>query len=756
MRSARTMRRLAALAIAAVAGITLLPATPALADLPTTTVTVDGAAQGPTFYGVGAISGGGGNSVYLKDYPEPERTDILNYLFSPDYGADLQVLKVEIGGDTNSTDGSEPSIEHAQGSIDCDSGYEWWLMEQAQERNPNIVFYGLQWAAPSWVAGAQLKPAPATTSSSLANQSSKAAKSSSSNRSIGSGKPDRSSKTVRHVPPSTNHDSLWTQADVDYVMDWMRCASSHDLKVSYLGGWNESGWNTTWYEKMRAALNSAGYKHTQLVAADSFPHPTSTVQGAVSTWNVAKTLRTNRAFNKSVGVLGAHDVCGYPTTGYTCTTTETARTSGKPLWASELGHMDGNTGAADMIRSIVNGYDQANLSGFLTWPLVSAMPKILPKSNYGLINADQPWNGGYSVNEMTWAIAQVTQFTSPGWHYVDGANQDLAASGSFNTLEGPGHSNWSLIAQTSTATAAQGITVNLSGGLAHSLVNVWTTDLNGGPDKAIVKQPVVIPHGTSFTYTLQPGYIYTFSTLSAPGGARKGTATKSADAPLSLPYSDSLTVPDKSPLPIGQMPAYFAPQDGAFQYVPCIDEVDSYCVQQTAVGNPVGWPGAYDVGGPYALFGNTGSGWQNYTVSADVLFPQAGTARLLARVGSRALRDPARFDGYEFTLSDRGKWSVLRNSLAGPAKALASGTLAVAPGLHTEVPMSLTVTGQTITATVGVAQIWTGTDATYTNGMAGIGTGTGLDNDGFYPVQFTDFAIAPSLSMQHIKTAGLR
>ena len=115
----------------------------------------------------------------------------------------------------------------------------------------------------------------------------------------------------------------------------------------------------------------------------------------------------------------------------------------------------------------------------------------------------------------------------------------------------------------------------MTGGLSHSAVHVWTTNLHGGPGTAMVKQSVVTPHGTSFTYTLEPGYIYTFSTLSTPTGARKGITTKSADAPLGLPYSDSLTVPDKSTLPIGQMPAYFAPQDGAFQYAPCADQPGS-------------------------------------------------------------------------------------------------------------------------------------------------------------------------------------
>src|SRR3954452_22660965 len=103
-----------------------------------TTITVDGTHSGRTFDGIGAISGGGGNSRLLIDYPEPQRSDILDYLFKPGYGAGMQIMKVEIGGDTTSTPGAEPSHEPTRGSVNCDRGYEWWLMGQAKARNPNI------------------------------------------------------------------------------------------------------------------------------------------------------------------------------------------------------------------------------------------------------------------------------------------------------------------------------------------------------------------------------------------------------------------------------------------------------------------------------------------------------------------------------------------------------------------------------------------------------------------------------------------
>ena len=70
-------------------------------------------AAAETFFGVGAISGGGATSRLLVDYPAPQRTEILDILFNKSFGASLHMLKVEIGGDSQSTDGSEPSHMHS-------------------------------------------------------------------------------------------------------------------------------------------------------------------------------------------------------------------------------------------------------------------------------------------------------------------------------------------------------------------------------------------------------------------------------------------------------------------------------------------------------------------------------------------------------------------------------------------------------------------------------------------------------------------
>src|SRR3569833_1604949 len=78
------------------------------------TVELNGQAGGKRFDGVGAVSGGGATSVLLKDYPETQRSQLLDMLFKPKFGASMPALFVEVPGDGNSTQGSEPSHMHAR------------------------------------------------------------------------------------------------------------------------------------------------------------------------------------------------------------------------------------------------------------------------------------------------------------------------------------------------------------------------------------------------------------------------------------------------------------------------------------------------------------------------------------------------------------------------------------------------------------------------------------------------------------------
>ena len=72
------------------------------------TYPVDGSALGVPLHSVGAQSTAG-TARLLLDYPEKQRSDILDLLFKPNWGASFQHLKVEIGGDAQISSGAEPS-----------------------------------------------------------------------------------------------------------------------------------------------------------------------------------------------------------------------------------------------------------------------------------------------------------------------------------------------------------------------------------------------------------------------------------------------------------------------------------------------------------------------------------------------------------------------------------------------------------------------------------------------------------------------
>ena len=184
------------------------------------TIHVEGRGTGRIFDGVGGLSAGAA-SRFLIDYPEPYQSEMLDYLFKPHYGASLQDLKVEIGGDTNSTWGSEPSHMHSRDDLNFNRGYEWWLMREARKRNPNIVIEILPWGVPGWIGNYH----------------------------------------------------FYSQDMIDYDLKFINAAHDvHGIDINYLGIWNEIRYDKEWIKSLKSALvrnNVAHHLRTEIVAADS-------------------------------------------------------------------------------------------------------------------------------------------------------------------------------------------------------------------------------------------------------------------------------------------------------------------------------------------------------------------------------------------------------------------------------------------------------------------------------------------------------
>ncbi|MFE5588464.1 galactosylceramidase, partial [Kitasatospora sp. NPDC056531] len=671
-RSPHLLRRGFAAAAALALGVaTAVVGAPAAVAAPTTatqSVTLDGSSPGRAFDGLGAISGGGATSRLLVDYPEPQRSQVLDYLFKPGYGASLQILKVEIGGDANSSDGPEPSHMRTPTDVNCDRGYEWWLMEQARARNPNITFYGLEWAAPGWLNG-----------------------------------------------------GIWSQDNITYLQSWLGCAQQHGLNVGYLGGWNERGYDKTWFENLRASLDSHGYQGTTLVASDSDD----------ANWSIATDLAGDPAFSKAVGVVGLHGTCWHSTPSYTgCPGSTTATGLGKPLWASEDDNDSYGADPAALARNVNREYLDARITSDIKWALVSSWPSNLPYAGAGLMGADQPWSGNYTVGRDIWVMAHTTQFAQPGWQYLDSAGGYLSGagangdphSGSYVTLKSG--QNYSTVVETTDATAAQTVKFTVGGGLSTGTVHVWSTDMNStDPAQWFVHTQDVTPQGGSYTLTLQPGHVYTLATTTGQG---KGTATTPAAATMALPYQADL-----SGYQAGATARYFHDWAGAFETAPCpAGATTPMCLRQVITQAPIPWHDDMNYT-PATFLGDPS--WAHYQASTDVDLEQAGTsAELLGRI------DHVDHDrsAYHLKIDDTGSWSLFTEDRSAAVTVLASGSYAGA-GVGTWHNLTLAMQGQTITAAIDHKQVASVTDAAHHTGQIGLGVG------GFQHVDFANTTVTP-------------
>ncbi|MCW2502382.1 MAG: galactosylceramidase, partial [Actinomycetia bacterium] len=657
-RRVRILGALSALTLTAGAVPATAAAVPSAAATAVTSITVDGTSPGRTFDGVGAISGGGGNSRLLIDYPEPQRTQLLDYLFKPGYGAAVQLLKAEIGGDTNSTSGAEPSHQHTAADLDCNRGYEWWLMEQAKIRNPDLRLIGLAWGAPGW---------------------------------IGNG-------------------TFWSADMISYIIAWLDCAkNSHGLTIDYLGGWNERGFDRDWFVALKAALATHGYSAVKLIADDT-------------NWNPADLAATDATFAGAVDVFGSHYVCGYRSPETTCTSTAHGIASGKPLWASENGSDDYDTGAEALARGINRGYIDAKLTAYINWPVIAALTPNLPFPRMGLALATQPWSGAYSIGKNAWVMAHTTQFTAPGWRYLDPASgyfRGDRANGSFVTLRSPG-TDYSTIIETTTATAAQTLTAHVTGGLSAGPVHAWATNLRTG--STFTQLADVTPVSGAYSFTALPGYVYTLSTTSGQG---KGTATSPAAHALGLPYTDSF-----DGYATGREAKYLSDLQGAFEVTPCMGRAGQ-CVRQMSPRQPILWRPAR---APFALLGDLS--WANYTVAQDVLLEQPGWVQLIGRASWQVATDPGGLDGYYLRVASDGQWQLYRGDTAPALKILTSGHVA-ALGTNTWHSLALTFSGTLITVRIDGITTGSAHDVIWTAGQVGMGTSQG-------EAQFDNLSVTPA------------
>jgi hypothetical protein len=634
-------------------------------ELPTVTnISIDGHGSGRTFDGIGAVSEGG-TSRLLIDYPPQQQQQILDYLFKPNYGANLQILKVEIGSDTDTTEGAEASAQRTPTDQNYDRGYEWWLMEQAKARNPNIKLYGLEWGAPGWFKG-----------------------------------------------------GFWSQDNINYIINWLKHAQSdHNLHIDYIGGWNEKGYNKIWYENLKKALQSNGLT-TQIVADDNTGR---------DVWSVAADMQNDQTFNQAVDIVGGHYPCAYNgTVTNPCQSDASAQSLNKPIWQSEAGSGNYNTGAAALAQTITHGYIDDRITATINWALVDAWYNTLPHAGDGLMQANQPWSGDYNLGKSLWVVAQMTQFAEPGWQFIDSASGYLQGNrkyGSYVSLKSSNGRDYSTYIETTSVTAAQTANFQVINGLSTGVVHVWATNLKSSKDSDwFVHQQDITPSNGSFSLTLQPDYVYSLTTTS---GQSKGTATSPASSRLRLPYSDNF-----ESYSAGQIPHYFSTLNGAYETASCDGGRSGMCLQQVITKAPIAWMKGPD---PLTVVGDPH--WTNYQVSTDALMKQSGYIDLISDTGKQT---GSHVIGYHLRITNTGSWKLFRESSSGHMTTLASGKTSF--GLNTWHHLTLSVQKGAIQASIDNTPLADVHNSSYQVGLVGIQVGHWIN------AQFDNFVVTPLTS----------
>ena len=487
-------------------------------------IRLDSASPGRVFEGIGAVSAGASTRL-LPDYPEPQRSQILDFLFKPKFGAGFQHLKVEIGSGENSTCGSEPShaVTREELADPKPRGYEFWLMAEARKRNPNIILDCLPWAYPDWI-GNRFSPASA-----------------------------------------------------DWFAAFLQVARKHyGLEVEWIAAaQNEMGTDLNWIRKdLRPSLNTHGFSKVKLQAPDTND----------THWQIFDTLEKDPELDRLIGAVGYHYLDGRDPWEIdqksSPAATEKAKRSGKPLWASEewsqSGAQWGDKGALYLARLMNKIYTRDRVTKYEIWCPIDSIYDQISWADTGAMQADTPWCGHYTVWPAIWALAHTTQFADLGWIYMDGACGQMDTNtwrGSHVALHEPKTGDWSVIIVTGERRTIQLTVVT---GLKTGPVHVWKSTAAA----QFIEQPPLSVSNNEVEIELEPDAIYT---LTSTTGQKKGSfGTPPPRKPFPFPFEENF-----ESYHAGDTPSYFFDQKGTFEV--CQSPKEGSCLAQIVPAQGILW-----------------------------------------------------------------------------------------------------------------------------------------------------------------------
>nr|WP_263323639.1 S-layer protein [Neobacillus sp. Marseille-Q6967] len=656
------------------------------AEMISKTITIDGKNVDPynRFKGFGTVTANNTSRLmldYKEEHPK-EYWEIMNKLFNKDTGAGLTHVKVELGGDVNSSSGTEPAtMRYADEPANVLRGAGFQFAADAKSINPDITVEILRWGEPrfTWTG-------------------------------------------------ASNNDYenryQWYKQTIDAVY------KEYGFKLDYVGiSQNERAQNNNrievdWLKYFTSKIKQepnyeTDYKNIKLVAADGYR----------DTKSISRVLLDHPDLIDEIDVISSH----YGLTGSTelnqlQTKLISEGKQPKENWVSEgiapminaryrenmepnYKGLGGKAGIIDVTSRIISVYSWTgagntplNAVSFDFQPSVAAFYEGSAYNPKHLISAMDPWSGFYEVDGGLQGVRHVMNFvgyddhTTPKnerWMYVkdaqysdgaffDGGVDVDTSTHNYMTLKDPESDDYTTVfANNTKETRKYKIKAQNLNGKENAPVYVWETrgaeegqEVDANWFKNINK---ITPVGGEYEIEVKPYSIVTISTLDKEASVegfeyQSDPVDLSKDTIMPLPYKDDFEY-DKYPVDEkgrdyvdrrGGTPRFTTDQLGAFEVVKeatkpvasgSAERTDLEIPDAKAHGNMLQQKITHDIiGADWAVWGgrdgsasssnpNTTIGdhrWVNYKVSYDFLLdthtPEAEGRNNYALIGVRQVK----------------------------------------------------------------------------------------------------------------------
>lgn len=504
----------------------------------TVNITLNSADLGRSFDGLGAIESYG---KLLYDYPEKQRNEILDYLFLPNYGASLQILKMTIGCDGNNEGGSWPSHRRSLSeNPNYNRGYGWWMMKEAKKRNPAIQLSALNWGYPGWATTDALK--------------------------------------------------------AEFIFEYVKGArDEHGLILDHIGGnQNESMIRPNVTKLLRQKLDAANLQSVKIIAAD---------EGAQTLkFNIIPSLKDDADYAAAVDIIGVHYKAraGDDPIMNGIFDFEKPVWSTEDGGGSYKNQIAGYGWVSQIMKLL----HDVKITGIIRWLTTASAYENMPWPTNGFMKTNEPWSGRYVIGTNLWAFSHFTQFIDIGWRMLVTPDTYLytaetSKGGRFIAYKSPVTGDYSMVVNTYTddfPVDGLDVVIKLEGNLSKEDIAVWRSNFNTNNESFIYKESVSVIDNTVSLH-LDKGCIYTLSTTK---GQHKGITVSPLYRDFPIPYSD-----DFEDYQSGDLATYFINCNGAFEIAAAGGGRSGNILRQVATKSAILWhPNAKPVAQPLTAIGN--------------------------------------------------------------------------------------------------------------------------------------------------------